>query len=302
MADSPTPSPIRTTEPPREVEVSAELARALLVDQHPDLAGLPIVHVEDGWDNVMFRLGEDLALRLPRRLAGAVLIVTEQTWLPQLAPRLPLPTPAPVRVGEPGHGYPFRWSVVPWLEGAPSDLAPPGADQGEVLAGFLRALHNPAPADAPRNAYRGSIALADRAETFEQRHAEAARMHGALDPALRQAWAAGAAAPIDAPRTWFHGDLHGRNVLVKDGRLAGVIDWGDMAVGDAACDLAAIWMLLPDRDARRRAIAAYPASDATWTRARGWAALMTAMLLSITNNPRMPAMGQRMMAWLAEGP
>ena len=302
MADSPAPSPVRTGEPPREVDVDAELARALLADQHPDLAALPIVHVEDGWDNAMFRLGDDLALRMPRRMAGGLLIDVEQTWLPQIAPRLPLPTPVPLRAGAPGHGYPFRWSVVPWLDGEPSDDAPPDADQGEVLAGFLRALHQPAPADAPRNAYRGSIALADRAPAFEQRHAEAQAMHGALDPALRGWFEAGAAAPVDAPRTWFHGDLHGRNVLVKAGRLAGVIDWGDMAAGDPACDLAAIWMLLPNREARRRAMATYAASDATWTRARGWAALMTAMLLSIADNPRMPAMGRRMMEWLAAGP
>src|SRR5580704_8722730 len=294
-------TPVRTSEPPREVDVTVELVRALLADQHPDLAALPIIHVEDGWDNAMFRLGDDLALRMPRRAAGGALILTEQRWLPQLAPTLPLPTPAPVRVGEPGHGYPFAWSVVPWLEGEPSDLAPPDAEQGEVLAGFLAALHRPAPANAPRNPYRGSVALADRAEAFEQRYAQA-EARGPLDPVLRRCWDAGVAARIDAPRSWFHGDLHGRNVLVKDGRLAGVVDWGDMAAGDPACDLAAIWMLLPDREARRRAMAAYPASDTTWVRARGWAALMTVMLLSITDNPRMPAMGQRMMSWLAAGP
>jgi len=295
-------TPVRTSEPPREVDVTVELVRALLADQHPDLAPLPIAHVEDGWDNAMFRLGEDLALRMPRRAAGGALILTEQRWLPPIASTLPLPTPAPVRVGQPGHGYPFGWSVVPWLEGEPSDLAPPDAGQGEVLAGFLAALHRPAPPDAPHNPYRGSVALGDRADAFEQRHAQAEAMHGALDPSLRRCWEAGVAAPIDAPRSWFHGDLHGRNVLVKDGRLAGVIDWGDMAAGDAACDLASVWMLLPDREARRRAMAAYPASDATWARARGWAALMTVMLLSITDNPRMPAMGRRMMSWLAAGP
>lgn len=295
-------APTRMTEPPREVEVSAELAAALLADQHPDLAGLPIVHVEDGWDNVMFRLGDVLALRMPRRKAGGWLIVVEQTWLPLVAPRLPLPTPNPVRTGAPGHGYPFRWSVVPWLGGEPTDRAPPGPDQGEALAAFLAALHQPAPEDAPRNIYRGSVALAERADVFAQRRREAEAIHGRLDPALRRAWEAGAAAPVDAPRTWFHGDLHGRNVLVKDGRFSGVIDWGDMAAGDAACDLAAVWMLLPDREARRRAMAAYPASEATWARARGWAALMIVMLLAIANNARMPAMGQRMMEWLAEGP
>jgi aminoglycoside phosphotransferase (APT) family kinase protein len=302
MAETPSPRPTaRTSEPPREVDVTVDVVRALLADQHPDFAALPIVHVEDGWDNAMFRLGDDLALRMPRRAAGGLLILTEQRWLPQLAPSLPLSTPVPVRVGEPGRGYPFGWSVVPWLEGEPSDLAPPDADQGEVLAGFLAALHRPAPADAPHNPYRGSVALADRAEAFEQRHAEAAG-RGPLDPALRRCWDAGLAAPIDAPRSWFHGDLHGRNVLVKDGRLAGVIDWGDMAAGDPACDLAAIWMLLPDREARRRAMTACGFSEATWARARGWAAAMTVMLLSVTGNPRMPAMGRRMMSWLAAGP
>ena len=295
-------APTRTTEPPREVELSAELAAALLADQHPDLAGLPIVHVEDGWDNVMFRLGDALALRMPRRAAGGVLILAEQTWLPQLAPTLPLLTPSPVRTGAPGRGYPFRWSVVPWLDGEPADRSPPDADQGEVLARFLAALHRPAPDDAPFNRYRGSVSLADRTEAFELRHREAEALHGSLDPALRRLWDAGVAAPVDAPSTWFHGDLHGRNVLVQDGGLCGVIDWGDMAAGDAACDLAAVWMLLPDKGARRRAMAAYPASQATWARARGWAAWMTAMLLSIADNPRMPAMGLRMMQWLAEGP
>jgi len=297
-----TPAPARTTEPPREVDVTPELARALLAEQHPDLADLPIVHVEDGWDNAMFRLGGALALRMPRRRPGGWLIAVEQTWLPRLAPRLPLPTPSPLRVGQPGHGYPFRWSVVPWLDGEPTDRAPPGPDQGEVLAAFLSALHQPAPDDAPRNVYRGSIALAERVDAFEQRHREAEAMHGPLDSALRGAWEAGAAAPIDAPRTWFHGDLHGRNVLVKDGRFAGVIDWGDMAAGDAACDLASVWLLLPHREARRRAMAAYPASEATWARARGWAALMIVMLLAIADNPRMAAMALRMMQWLSDGP
>jgi aminoglycoside phosphotransferase (APT) family kinase protein len=296
------PEPPRTAEPPREVEVTPDLARGLLRDQHPDLADLPIAHAEDGWDNVMLRLGEALALRMPRRLAGAALIVTEQTWLPRLAPALPLPTPAPVRIGAPGRGYPFGWSVTPWLDGEPSDLAPPGPDQGEALAGFLRALHQPAPPDAPTNRVRGSVPLGDRAEAFERNLGAAERAHAAVGPTLRRVWTEAAATPVDAPRTWFHGDLHGRNVLVKDGRFAGVIDWGDMAAGDAACDLAAVWMLLPDMEARRRAMAAYGASEATRRRARGWAALMSVMLLAIADNPRMPTMGRAVVERLAAGP
>jgi aminoglycoside phosphotransferase (APT) family kinase protein len=292
--------PARTAEPTADIEVTPELARALLRDQHPDLAGLPIELAESGWDNAVMRLGDDLALRLPRRALAASLLLAEQTWLPVVAPNLPLPAPIPVRIGKAALGYPYPWSVVPWFDGTPSDLSPPGADQGPALAEFLRALHRPAPQNAPFNRFRG-VPLADRAEAFETQFAASERIHGLLAPHLRRAWDEGLRAPIDLPRSWLHGDLHGRNVLVRDGRLAAVIDWGDMAAGDAACDLAAVWMLLPDPEARRVAIAAYPASDVTWTRARGWAALMAVMLLSITDNPRMPAMGHQIVARLADG-
>jgi aminoglycoside phosphotransferase (APT) family kinase protein len=282
--------------------VTPELARALLADQHPDLAGRPIRLVENGWDNVMLRLGEDLALRMPRRAVAARLALTEQTWLPVVAPGLPLPVPAPVRVGVAGQGYPYPWSVTPWFEGTPADLAPPGADQGEALAGFLAALHRPAPPVAPSNPYRGSVALDQRADAFEDRVRVIEARGEPLPGFVRPLWTAARAAPIDAPRTWFHGDLHGRNVLVKDARLAAVIDWGDMAAGDAACDLAAVWMLLGDLAERRRAMDAYPASQATWLRARGWAVLMAVMLVAIADNPRMPAMGRDVLARLESGP
>ena len=294
MALTPTPA----GEPTADVDVTPALARALLVDQHPDLAALPITLAETGWDNA---LGDDLALRLPRRRGGGWLILHEQRFLPKIAAALPLPAPIPVRSGKPGRGYPYAWSVVPWFEGVPTDLAPPDADQGEVLSGFLTALHQPAPEDAPANPFRGGP-LAGRADAFEDRFAICERRRGALPPHVREIWTAALAAPIDAPRTWFHGDLHGRNVLVRDGRLAAVIDWGDLGGGDPACDLAAVWMLLPDRVARERAMANYAASDATWTRARGWAALMATMLLAIDNNPRMPPMGEAIVKRLAEGP
>ena len=293
--------PARTSEPDADVAVTAELARELLRDQHPDLAGLPIELAETGWDNAVMRLGHALALRLPRRAVAAGLLANEQTWLPVVAANLPLPAPIAVRIGQPALGYPYPWSVVPWFDGSPSDLSPPGADQGPVLAAFLCTLHRPAPLDAPSNRVRGGP-LSDRASAFETQFAASERVEGPLAPHLREGWEAALRAPIDTPRTWFHGDLHGRNVLVKHGRLAAIIDWGDMAAGDAACDLAAVWMLLPDREARAAAMAAYPASEATWTRARGWAALMSVMLLSITDNPRMPAMGRQIVARLADGP
>lgn len=169
--------------------MTIELARRLLRDQHPDLADLPIEPVENGWDNVVLRLGDDLALRLPRRAVAAWLVGNEQTWLPVVAANLPLPAPIPARIGKPALGYPYPWSVVPWFEGSPSDLAPPGVDQGEVLAGFLRALHQPAPDGAPSNRFRG-VPLHDRAEAFESRCAAVERGVGPL-PGLRRLWQAG---------------------------------------------------------------------------------------------------------------
>src|SRR5581483_12478474 len=133
----------------------------LLEAQHPDLAHLPIRAAESGWDNVILRLGADLALRLPRREIGAELVRVEQRWLPEMAPRLPLPIPAPVRVGEPGLGYPWPWSVTPWFEATPAALAWPGEGQGEALAAFLTALHVEAPPQAPVNPFRST--LPDRA-------------------------------------------------------------------------------------------------------------------------------------------
>lgn len=141
--------------PAAEVEIDERAAHALLLDQHPDLAGLPLRHVDSGWDNVMFRLGDELALRFPRRKIAAALIEHEQTWLPAVARSLPLPVPVPLRVGQPGRGYPWRWSILPWLTGTTADQCAPRSDQAAMFGKFLASLHRPAPPDAPRNPYRG---------------------------------------------------------------------------------------------------------------------------------------------------
>jgi aminoglycoside phosphotransferase (APT) family kinase protein len=176
----------------------------------------------------MFRLGEDLALRLPRRRVAARLLRHEQLWLPLLKDRLPLRVPAPVRIGVPRDGYPWFWSVTPWLEGETADLSPPGPDQGEVLADFFLALHRPAPADALRNPYR-AVPLAQRVQVFERRVANLGGKTDRVDARIKAIWADALAAPNDAPPTWIQGDPHPRNVLVADGRITAVIDWGDMA-------------------------------------------------------------------------
>ena len=289
--------------PDADVHIETAVVRALLRDQHPDLAELPLRRLEAGWDNQLFRLGDRLAIRLPRRTASAGLIVHEQRWLGLLAGRLPLPIPAPVRVGEPGQGFPWHWSVIPWFTGVPAFQEAPSEGQGRVLARFLRALHIEPPTDAPTNPYRG-VPLSTRASVIEERLARLAQMP-IVTPEIRAMWEQALASPVDVAPTWIHGDLHVLNVLVDDGRLSAVIDWGDMAAGDPATDLASIWMLLPTRALRAEAIDAYgPASAATWSRARGWVVAFATMMLDagLAGDARFAAMGEQVMRHLADGP
>jgi len=285
--------------PAAELDVSADLVQRLLAAQQPDLADLAVEVLANGWDNVMYRVGDVLVARLPRREAAARLIMNEQQWLPALQPRLPLPVPAPVRIGQPGSGYPWPWSIVPFLPGRAAAGNPPAdwPDAATSLGRFLAALHTPAPPDAPANALRG-VPLADRSARLTQ-HLRAA---GALadHKAVTRAWEAALAAPAwDKPAVWLHGDLHPANIVVHRGRISGVIDFGDITSGDPATDLSAAWMLLPARyhdDFRSayRTADQHAASDDTWARARGWAlALSLAMLANSADNPQITEIGHR---------
>jgi aminoglycoside phosphotransferase (APT) family kinase protein len=279
--------------PAAEFAIDSALVAGLLADQHPDLAHLPARVVEAGWDNALVRLGDRLAVRLPRRAAAAPLIVHEQRWLPRLAGQLPLPIPAPYRVGTPALGYPWHWSVVPWLEGMPADQQEPPPAQARQFAAFLRSLHVPAPADAPANPVRGGP-LRQRAATVEARMQRLANTTSLITPRIERIWHLALHAPLDLPPAWLHGDLHPRNILVESGAITGIIDWGDITAGDPATDLASIWMLFADPRAREEALAAYaPVSEATLWRARGWAVLFGVVLLDtgLIDNPRNAAIG-----------
>ena len=261
--------------PPAEVPIDTALVRALLEEQHSDLTRLPLLDAGEGWDNRTFRLGEDLAVRLPRRATSAPLIEYQQRWLPVLAPHLPLSIPSPVRTGRAGCGYPWSWSVTRWLPGEAALVAPP-LDEHVVateLARFLRALHRPAPPDAPRNLFRG-ISLEARDPLIREHLA-------ALDNRVNRAavvetWdRLRATAPWAGPALWIHGDLHPGNLLVCDGRLTGVLDFADLTAGDPATDLAVAWMLLrePARSAFRDLTCGADGwlDRDTWIRARAWA-------------------------------
>jgi len=270
----------------REKELTAELVRELLRDQHPDLADRPIALGARGWDNQLWRLGDDLAVRLPWQTETAdALVLKEHTWVPVLAPQLPLPVPIPQRLGQPSERYPHPWIVTTWLPGTPADLAPvsSGHQAADLLAAFLTALHRPAPAGAPEGRGRGGP-LAQVAKGVAQQLDAlpdlcTAAAGSGLRPipdrsAVRAIWNDATTAPDwSGPRLWLHADLHPANVLTLDGTLCGVVDFGDLCAGDPALDLAACWILLPDAEPIERFKRAYAADsdDATWRRARGWA-------------------------------
>jgi aminoglycoside phosphotransferase (APT) family kinase protein len=283
--------------PTADLVVDEALVRRLLEEQDPDLASLPLTDPVIGWDNVMYRLGTDLAVRLPRRLMSAPLIEREQRWLPELAPLVPLPVPAPIRVGRPGAGYPWSWSVCKWLPGAPAAVRPPhDADEAaEALGAFLRALHFAAPADAPANQFRG-VPLAARDDAMQTR---VAQLSAELDAdAVLGLWSEVLAVPAwTGPSVWLHGDLHPANVLVHEGRISAVIDFGDITSGDPATDLSVAWMMFDPGQRVTLRDAAGDVDDDTWARARGWAlALSVAILAGSADNQVMQGIARRTLA------
>ncbi|HET9446975.1 MAG TPA: aminoglycoside phosphotransferase family protein [Steroidobacteraceae bacterium] len=296
---------IHHSKPPSDIDIDEALVRSLLRAQHADLAEFPLRPMDSGWDNAMYRLGEHLAVRLPRRVAVAKLIDHEQRWLPQLAPLLPIAVPAPVRAGQPTDDYPVRWSIVPWLSGRNADLNEPRADQADRLAAFLQALHKPAPADAPVNPYRG-VPLRERAEQIVERIHRLTQQTTLLDQDVVRVYEDAIEAPIDVEPTWLHGDLHAGNMLVDDdGVITAVIDWGDMTRGDRATDLATLWMNIGDRKARENAMRACDAvSDATWRRAKGWAVFygVTLATSGLAGDQRHAAMARRTFERIVDGP
>ena len=295
---------VHHSKPAADIEIDAALVRSLLREQHPDLADLSLQEIDSGWDNAMFRLGETLVVRLPRRVAATRLIDHEQTWLPQLAPLLPIAVPDPVRFGRPAQHYPWRWSVVPWLSGRNADLCEPRADQAERLAAFLCALHRPAPANAPVNPYRG-VPLRQRAEQIAERIRRLEQHAMPLSGEALRIYEMALDAPVDVTPTWLHGDLHAGNLLVDDGVISGVIDWGDMTSGDRATDLATLWMNLNDRKARENAMrACNGVSDTTWLRAKGWAIFygVTLGTSGLAGDARHALMAHRTLERVVAGP
>lgn len=234
-----------THTPAADVDIDEDLVRALLSAQHPDLAELPLSNPVEGWDNMMFRLGDNLAVRLPRRSLAARLGEIEWEWLPRIGRNVTFPVPVPRRLGEPGNGYPWGWSVVPWLPGELAFDAPLTEAGARDLGQAIAQIQLTSAVGAPVNPYRSGT-LADVAELCATRvHAvvTAGDLTQELGDTLLAIFTAGLATG-EPTRTWGHLDLHGANVLTQGGRLAGILDWGDAGAADPAVDLGQAWVLV----------------------------------------------------------
>lgn len=259
---------------PHRVPVDAALVQALVARQFPHWADLPVRPVDrGGWDNWTFRLGSELSVRLPSAAEYALAVEKEHRWLPRLSPLLPLPIATSVAIGAPDADYPFAWSVRRWIDGDPMTTHRPTDPVRFALdlADFLAALQRVDPADGPtpgtHNWFRGGSLRSFAPFVDDALHA----LVGEVDAvAVRAAWAGAVAARWDGTPRWFHGDVAAGNLLLRDGHLAAVIDFGTCGVGDPACDLAGAWTLLDD-DGRQRFRDRLRVDDAMWARGRGWA-------------------------------
>jgi aminoglycoside phosphotransferase (APT) family kinase protein len=258
-----------------EADIDESLVRRMLATQFPQWADLPVTPIDSaGTDNAMYRLGEDMAVRLPRVPRATGQVDKEQRWLPWLAPHLSLAIPVPLAMGEPGDGYPWRWSIYRWLEGETPTMDRIAAprEAATALAGFVTDLWRIDPTDGPapgdHNVGRGSpLATRDTGT-----RAAIAALHDTLDTdAVTAAWEAALRAPTwDGPPVWLHGDLIATNLLAVDGRLSAVIDFGCLGIGDPACDVMPAWTFFTGqtRQAFREAL---QVDDPTWERGSGWA-------------------------------
>lgn len=277
-----------------QVDLSAKVVAGLMASQFPEWRDLPVRPVlSHGTVNALFRLGDELVLRFPLQpsLDPALReeLIDEQRNAALLAPHLPLPVPEPIALGEPGEGYPGPWTAYRWIPGeiASADAIHDPDALASELAAFVSALHGVDTGSriGPERGRGGPLQLTD--ELVRRCIVQSADLVDAV--ALERVWARcleqGAG---DVSRVWIHADLMPGNLVLRDGRLAGVIDFGTVRIGDPAVDLMPAWNLLPAfaRDTYRRALGV---DDATWERGRGWAIVQAIVALPyyVHTNPAM---------------
>ncbi|MEU4039739.1 aminoglycoside phosphotransferase family protein [Streptomyces collinus] len=252
--------------------IDVGLVRRLIAGQFPQWTHLPVARLASGGTvNAMYRLGDDMVVRLPLVQGGADDVPRERTWLPRLAPHLPTAVPELLGEGEPGQGYPWPWSVYRWLAGENPEvgfLREPVL-LAEDLAGFVAAMRSITLTGAPQAHRGGPLASLDAETRAAIEELRRIPQEGVDCDAAAAVWEEALAAPgHDGPPVWLHADLMPGNLLVDGGRLTSVIDFGCLGTGDPACDLFPAWNLLPAR-AREVFRAALSVDDATWARGRG---------------------------------
>ena len=282
-----------------QLHTNASLVRRLLASQFPHWADLPIEpFASDGTENAIYRLGDDMAVRLPNR-PGDTGLEKEHRWLSILAPHLPLAVPVPLGKGAPAEDYASNWSVCPWLEGANPTLerlADP-VQAATDLAQFVIALQQIDPTGGPRPGHHNFFRGVPLSERVTYTRDAIAKLQGMLDTdAVSEAWETDLRAPVwNRAPVWIHGDLAPGNLLAVQGRLSAVIDFGGLGVGDPACELLVAWNLFSgeSRDAFRRALSV---DDATWARGRGTAlsVALVALPYYLNTNPVIVDWSRRM--------
>ncbi|MBP1638747.1 MAG: hypothetical protein H6Q17_330 [Bacteroidetes bacterium] len=281
------------TEPKAEVDINEDLVHNLIVSQFPELSGSAIALLGSGWDNESYRLGSEYIVRMPRRVSASKLLQNEITWLPKLKPLLPIDIPAPVRVGVPDRNYPFCWSIVPWFEGMAADRMLPNETEAFRVIRFLKQLHSYNAEQAPGNRYR-DVPLSDKAADVEARMQRLKLKTGLITPEIEVGWCEAVVEPDVQERCLIHGDLHPGNMIVQNGHVEAIIDWGDITSGDPATDLACLWMLFEREEVRKEALKLYGASESMTKRSIGWAIFFGTMLLEsgLDSNPGHARVGE----------
>lgn len=287
--------------PKGDINITESLVKNLLDNQIHELSELPLKYLAEGWDNVMYRLGKDYLIRLPRRKQAATLIKNEQIYLNYLSNHLPINIPLPIYNGNPQGEYPWHWSVLPYFSGKAADISEIDANESIRLMDFLKRIHLPDNGAAPENEYRGGDLL-DRNEVVIERLLSVKKHLPDYFPSIYRLWHESLKADKHQGNRWIHGDLHPFNVLVDHGRFSAIIDWGDITSGDVATDLSSIWLLFDDKNVRASAIASYDMDKQLIARSVGWAINFAAVFYQngLTDNPRFKSIGEKTFKRLLE--